>query len=159
MIIDNSKTEEPRVMTEESDDDDAEFMAKVNVYLGNSQEDESIFPSLPSRALEGILRKSSSTKMVQFAVDDDFGLSNPEVDASKSKQELLSKIARLTEVLREAENQVSVEQSKRKKKESNLLKLAKELKKRIAQQEMDKEKIEEVRFLDAAKAPGISSSC
>ena len=155
---DCNTTEKPRDMMEDSDDDEADFMAKVNVYLSGSQEDETILPSLPSQSLEGILRKSSSTKTVQFAVDD-FGLSNPEIDASKSKQELLSEIARLTEVLREAENQVSLEQSKRKKKESNLMKLAKELKKRIAQQAMDKEKIEEVSFFDATSATFTPSRC
>jgi hypothetical protein len=152
MLFEDSRTKDPTLMTDESDDDD-EFMAKVNVYLNERQEDESSWSS-PGKALEGILRKSSSLKTVQFAIDED-GLSNPETDASKSKQELLAKITRLTEVLREAENQVAIEQTKRKKKERNLLKLAKELKKRITQHELEQEKIEEVSVVDSTRPASI----
>jgi hypothetical protein len=151
MIFENNNTQDkPTSMTrdyddDDDDDDDEDFMAKVNVYLNSRQDDESTSSS-PSKALEGILRKSASTKTVQFALDND-GMGDPEIDSSKSKQELLSKITRLTDMLREAESQVALEQNKRKKKERNLLKLAKELKKRIAQEESEKEKIEEVGFL------------
>lgn len=143
MIAEDVKTEEATSMSDDEDDEDEDdFLTKVNVYLNSRHEDESTAVT-SNGGLEGILRKSSSTKRVQFEVDDD-SLRSSEVDASKTKQELLSKITRLTEVLRETENLVSIEQSKRKKKEKNLVKLAKELKKRIAQHDVDKAKIEEV---------------
>lgn len=154
MIFEDSKVEDSTMMTEESDDDD-DFMAKVNVYLTDRQDDDSMVAS-PGKALGGVLRKSSSsnTKSVKFAIEGD-ELRQPEVDESKTKQELLSKISRLTELLQEAESVVSLEQSKRKKKERNLVRLAKELKKRNVQQELEKERIEEVSLLpgDVFKIP------
>jgi len=125
---------------EGEEDDDDDFMETVNVYL-NAREDASV----EGKALEGILRRNSSvvSKTVKFADEEDV-IGTP-VDKSKSKQELLAKISRLTELLREAEELASIERDKRKKNEKNLLKLAKEMKKRNAQQEADKHRIEEVR--------------
>jgi len=125
----------------EDDDDDSDFMEKVNVYL-YAREDPSNKDS-SNKALESILRRNSSTmsKSVSFAVD---GVDAGD-DSFKSKPELMAKISRLMELLRQAEEVTSIEKDKRKKKEKNLLKLAKELKKRIAQQVADKERIEEVR--------------
>lgn len=135
-----SKAQEPLVGSwEEGDDDDDDFMEKVNVYLnspdGSSNDD---------KALEGILRKSSSvmSKTVKFADEDD--VDDPKSDASKSRQELLTKISRVTELLRQAEELAVIEKDKRRKKEKNLLKLARELKKRNAQEISDKARIEEV---------------
>lgn len=119
-------------------EDDDEFMEQVNVYL-NAREG----PSSEDQALESILKKSPSVKTVKFAMDD--AIFDPQLDKSKSTQELLSKVSRLTEMVQEAEEIATLERDKRKKKEKSLLKLAKELKKRNTQKEMDNEKMEEVR--------------
>ena len=89
----------------------------------------------------GILRKE---KVVKFA-DDEAEKLDARRDKARNRQELLSKIARLTDQLKDTEKQLSVEKEKRKKKEKNLVKLAKELKKRNQKRENDLERIEEVR--------------
>ena len=111
---------------------------QVNVYWNPRQR-----ASSSDKNLESILKRSSSIKTVTFAMDDT--ILDPQGDEAKSKQELLSKISTLTDMLRDAEAQFILEREKRKKKEKNLLKLAKELKKRNLQQEIEKEMIEAVR--------------
>lgn len=124
----------------EGDSDGEEFMQKVNVYL---QTESKLNES--SRALEGILRRNSSlNKVVKFAMDEEKA-EESRLDAERSRNELLTKIARLTDMLKEAEEQIAIEKDKRKKKEKNLLKLAKELKKRNIEREREKDKMEEVR--------------
>jgi hypothetical protein len=121
--------------------DDAEFMEKVNVYLNSRNSMNS-----SSTALEGILRRNSTfnSKVVKFEMDEE-ELEDAKLDADRSRQELLAKIARLTDLLKDAENQITMERDKRKKKEKNLMKLAKELKKRNQQKENDMDRLEEVR--------------
>ena len=122
-----------------SESDDEEFMDRVNFYL-NSQDSA----GQSNSALEGILKRTSSfNKSVKFEIDE-AEREDARLDAERSRQELLSKIARLTDMLKEAENQISLERDKRKKKEKNLMKLAKELKKRNLQKEKDMDKMEEV---------------
>lgn len=129
------------IYDDNDEDDDEEFMAKVNVYLNAREESPS-----DHRALEGILRRSSSIRPKTVKFDDE--LNDPKSDTSKSKQELLEKVSKLSDMLRDMEAQVSLERDKRRKKEKYLFKLAKELKKRNAQQEVDKERLEEVRPVD-----------
>lgn len=122
-----------------NDSDEEEFMEKVNVYLSERESEE-------EGTLDGILRRNSSiNKTVKFAMDEE-ELEDAELDAERSRQDLLTKIARLTDMLKEAEEQITTEKDKRKKKEKNLLKLAKELKKRNIQREADKDRMEEVRL-------------
>jgi hypothetical protein len=122
-----------------NDSDEEEFMEKVNVYLSERESEE-------EGTLDGILRRNSSmNKTVKFAMDEE-ELEDAELDAERSRQDLLTKIARLTDMLKEAEEQMTTEKDKRKKKEKNLLKLAKELKKRNIQREADKDRMEEVRL-------------
>jgi hypothetical protein len=87
-------------------------------------------------------------KVVTFA-DDEAEKLDARRDKARSRQELLSKITRLTDSLKITEQQLAIEKEKRKKKEKNLLKLAKELKKRNQKRESEREKdlshIEEVR--------------
>jgi hypothetical protein len=138
---DDDDDDEPEYEYEDDDDDDDDnFMEQVNVYL-NAREGS---PSSEDQTLEGILKKNSFRKTVKFAMDDDI-FDPGSSDEAKSQQELLSKISKLTGMLREAEEQSALERDRRKKKEKSLLKLAKELKKRNAQQETDEEKMEEVR--------------
>ena len=133
-----SAVEEKRT-TEDNEDD--EFMDQVNVYLKSSS------GTRESRAeLEGLLARSPSiNKVVKFAIDED---EKEDANVERSRQDLQDKINKLTEMLREAEQQISEEKDKRKKKEKNLMKLAKELKKRNTQREKDLEKMEEVRNTD-----------
>jgi hypothetical protein len=87
---------------------------------------------------------ASREKVVKFA-DDVAEQRDARRDKERSRGELLAKIARLTDMLKDAEKAVDVEKEKRKKKEKNLLKLAKELKKRNQKRESDLERMEEVR--------------
>jgi hypothetical protein len=82
-------------------------------------------------------------KVVKFA-DDVAEQRDARRDQERNRKELLSKIARLTDMLKDAEKAVDVEKEKRRKKEKNLLKLAKELKRRNQKRETDMERIEEV---------------
>jgi septal ring factor EnvC (AmiA/AmiB activator) len=82
-------------------------------------------------------------KVVKFA-EDEAQKHDAERDQERSRQELLSKIARLTESFSEAQQQIKDEKDKRKKKEKSLLKLAKELKKRNLAREKDEDRLEEV---------------
>jgi hypothetical protein len=84
-------------------------------------------------------------KTVKFA-DEIMEESDAARDKDRNRKELLAKIARLTDMLKDAEKAVEVEKEKRKKKEKNLFKLAKELKKRNLKRESDLERIEEVRL-------------
>jgi NADH dehydrogenase/NADH:ubiquinone oxidoreductase subunit G len=117
--------------------DDEEFMQKVDLYLNSRDSTTSV----------GILGGNASfSKVVKFAVDEE-ELEDAAKDTDRTRQELLHKISRLTVLLKEAEEQNMIERDKRKKKEKNLMKLAKELKKRNAQKEYDMERMEEVRLL------------
>ena len=133
---------------DDSDDDD-DFMEQVNVYLNTRESlvDDS------NTALESILRRTSSVKTVKFAMDE-AEIEDAKKDAARNRQELLARIARLTEMLKAAEDQISLERDKRKKKEKNLMKLAKELKKRNAEREREMERMEEVCFIAISAQPG-----
>ncbi len=85
-------------------------------------------------------------KVVKFAVDV-AEQEEADRDKGRSRKELLTKIARLTDMLKDAEKAAEVEKEKRKKKERNILKLAKELKKRNQKRDSDLERLEEVRDL------------
>jgi hypothetical protein len=82
-------------------------------------------------------------RVVKFA-DDEAEKRDARRDKDRSRQELLSKIARLTDQLKDVQSQVEVEKDKRKKKEKSLLKLAKELRKRNTQKGRDTDRMEEV---------------
>ena len=83
------------------------------------------------------------TKVVKFAQDEAEKF-DAQRDKERSRQELLSKIARLTDTLTDAQKQIQTEKDKRKKKEKSLLKLAKELKKRNIVREKEEDRLEEV---------------
>ena len=83
-------------------------------------------------------------KVVKFA-DDEAEKYDAQRDQERSRQELLTKIARLTETLNDTQEQIQTEKNKRKKKEKSLLKLAKELKKRNSIREQEADRLEEVR--------------
>lgn len=82
-------------------------------------------------------------KAVKFA-EDIAEQREAHLDKERSRKELLTKINRLTDTLKDAEKALEVEREKRKKKERNLLKLAKELKKRNQKRDSDLERMEEV---------------
>lgn len=82
-------------------------------------------------------------KVVKFA-EDEAEKYDAQQDQERSRQELLSKIGRLTDILNEAQAQIKVEKDKRKKKEKSLVKLAKELKKRNLVREKEEDRIEEL---------------
>ena len=77
---------------------------------------------------------------------DLYGWKDRLTDQQRSRVDLLSKIARLNDSLREAEKKLETEKDKRKKKEKSLMKLAKELKKRTSQKDKDADRLEEVRY-------------
>jgi len=83
------------------------------------------------------------TKVVKFAQDEAEKF-DAQRDKERSRQELLSKIARLTDTLTDAQKQIQTEKDKRKKKEKSLLKLAKELKKRNIVREKEEDRLEEL---------------
>jgi hypothetical protein len=87
----------------------------------------------------------SREKVVKFA-DEVAEQRDARRDQERNREELLSKIARLSDMLKDTEKVVEAEKEKRKKKEKNLLKLAKELKKRNQKHEADIERLEEVRM-------------
>lgn len=113
--------------------DSEEFVDEVNVYLKTTTSDG----PLPDVSPE------NSSKAVKFAIDE-AEREDSRRDHSRSPQELLAKIARLTDLLRVAEEQISTEKDKRRKKEKSLLKLAKELKKRNQIRDKEMERMEEV---------------
>jgi septal ring factor EnvC (AmiA/AmiB activator) len=84
-----------------------------------------------------------TNKVVKFA-QDEAEKYDAQRDKERSRQELLSKIARLTDTLTDAQKQIQIEKDKRKKKEKSLLKLAKELKKRNVVREKEEDRLEEV---------------
>lgn len=126
-------------------------LLNLRVYpSGGSDEDEDVDKILFEDAQEEeddihFIMSSPPGKVVKFA-DDVAEQQDAKRDHGKSRSELLTKIARLTDVLKDAEMAVDVEKEKRKKKEKNLLKLAKELKKRNQKREGDIERMEEVRL-------------
>lgn len=147
MALEDTKTEDsvvkqhvPYVDDDDDDDDldDEDFMAKVSVYL-NTRDESS---ASETKVLESILRRNSSIRAKTVTFDDEFV--DLKSDTTKTKQELVSEITRLTCLLRDSEEQVSLERDKRRKKDKYVFKLAKELKKRNAQQVADKEKLEEL---------------
>jgi hypothetical protein len=105
----------------------------------NDDSDYDVTPQPPASILK------TGEKTVKFA-DEIMEESDAARDKDRNRKELLAKIARLTDMLKDAEKAVEVEKEKRKKKEKNLFKLAKELKKRNLKRESDLERIEEVRL-------------
>lgn len=83
------------------------------------------------------------SRVVKFA-DDEADKFDAQLDKDRSREELLSKITRLTTHLNDLQKQVQFERDKRKKKEKSLLKLAKELKKRNLIKERDEDRFEEL---------------
>ena len=139
---------------DDDDLDDADFMAKVNVYLNSKEESAS-----EKKVLESILRRNSSIRSKSVTFNDEFlDLTS---DTNKTKQELVAEISRLTHLLRESEGQVSLQREKRRKKDKYICKLAKELKKRNAQQEADQQRLEEVSqtFHDGIISGSLSTLC
>jgi hypothetical protein len=65
-------------------------------------------------------------------------------DTEKNHEELILKVAKVMDKLKQAEMDLSAEKAIRKKKEKNLMKLAKELKKRNLQKEGDAERLQKV---------------
>lgn len=94
---------------EDDDSSSEEFMDKVNVYLNAS-------PSSAVEEIKGILRPQSSTKSVKFSFDQEEE-EDAKRDLGRSREELLGKIAKLTDILKDCEKQVQDEKDKRKKKE------------------------------------------
>ena len=85
----------------------------------------------------------NGAKVVKFEADEE-EKEDARRDGDRSRPELLAKIERLTRLLAVSHAQESEEKDKRKKKEKNLMKLAKELKKRNAQRDIDADRMEEV---------------
>ena len=120
---------------------------KTKSLLGEEKKDESFNHSFSISAFEddgSDEGDEGKSKMVKFA-EDEAEKQDAQLDQERSRQELLSKIARLTDILNEAQQQVQAEKDKRKKKEKSLLKLAKELKKRNLVREKEEDRLEEVR--------------
>jgi hypothetical protein len=90
----------------EDEDSEDEFMEQVKVYLNTSS----------SSALQGLVDRTPSQKTVTFSVDEE-EKKDAELDYDRSREELLSKIARSTDLLKESEMQMAEEKDKRKKKE------------------------------------------
>lgn len=91
--------------------------------------------------------RASKHHAVTFAMDEEEEDNQQDrlSDQQRSRVELLSKISSLTKALREAERKYFTERERSKKKGKSLVKLAKELKKRSAQKELDADRLEEVR--------------
>ena len=120
---------------------------KIDSLLGEEKKDDSFNHSFSISAVDDDGSEANDevkTKLVKFA-EDEAEKQDAELDQERSRQELLSKIARLTDILSEAQQQVQAEKDKRKKKEKSLLKLAKELKKRNLVREKEEDRLEEVR--------------
>ncbi len=120
---------------------------KIDSLLGEEKKDDSFNNSFSISAVDDDGSEANDevkTKLVKFA-EDEAEKQDAELDQERSRQELLSKIARLTDILNEAQQQVKAEKDKRKKKEKSLLKLAKELKKRNLVREKEEDRLEEVR--------------
>jgi hypothetical protein len=126
----------------EEDDEVDNILLTFSPTLGGISEDEQhLFVDdldNPNHMME------NPNKIVKF-VDDEEKKMDAERDKERSRQELLSKIVRLTDLLMVAEKQLLTEKEKRKKKEKTLMKLAKELKRRMSQKDKDSDRIEEVR--------------
>ncbi len=119
---------------------------KLESLLGEEKKDDDFNHSFSMSAVEDDGSDGNDevkNKMVKFA-EDEAEKEDAQLDQERSRQELLSKIARLTDILNEAQQQVQAEKDKRKKKEKSLLKLAKELKKRNLVREKEEDRLEEV---------------
>ena len=92
---------------------------------------------------EDDVEDDEKNRVVKFA-DVEAEKHDAQRDQERSRQELLSKIARLTDTLKEAQEQIQFERDKRKKKEKSLLKLAKELKKRNLVKDQEEDRCAEV---------------
>lgn len=90
----------------EAEDSEEEFMEQVKVYLNTSS----------SSALQGLVNRTPSKKAVKFSIDEE-EKKDAEEDYSRSREELLSRIAHLTVLLKESEMHMAEEKDKRKKKE------------------------------------------
>jgi len=119
---------------------------KLESLLGEEKKDEEFNHSFSISAVEDDGSDGNDevkNKIVKFA-EVEAEKEDAQLDQERSRQELLSKIARLTDILNEAQHQVQAEKDKRKKKEKSLLKLAKELKKRNLVREKEEDRLEEL---------------
>jgi len=92
---------------------------------------------------DSVEEDQEKNKTVKFA-DVEAEKFDAQRDQERSRQELLVRIARLTETLKDAQQEIKMEKDKRKKKEKSLLKLAKELKKRNLLKEQNEDRFEEL---------------
>ena len=113
----------------------------LDSLLGEEKKDDEFNHSFSISAEED--ESEAKNRVVKFA-EVEAEKQDAQLDQERSRQELLSKIARLTGTLNDAQMQVQAERDKRKKKEKALLKLAKELKKRNLAREKEEDRLEEV---------------
>ncbi|KAG7355067.1 hypothetical protein IV203_004423 [Nitzschia inconspicua] len=114
-------------------DEDEDTNTVEKLLFEDIQEDEDV----------RFVMSGTREKVVKFA-DDVAEEQDAKRDKERSRKELLARIARLTDMLKNAEKAAELEKEKRKKKEKNLLKLAKEMKKRNQKREGDLERMEEL---------------
>ena len=99
---------------QEDESSEEDLMQRVNLFLNTS--------TVSSTPSQGLSSQASSTqtslkkKGVSFSMDEE-EKREAELDFDRSREELLSKIARLNGLLKEKEQQLVDEKDKRKKKE------------------------------------------
>jgi hypothetical protein len=144
------KTPPPRQSTsiEAVFSDDSEN-SEVNIYSDTFTEDDDVNPlersliksilgksdrSINGYEIAGEGMRSSEKKGVSFNIAPD-STDSSVADIDKSKDELFAKLEKVEMNLRQAEIDLTAERTLKKKKERNLIKLAKELNKRASEQE------------------------
>jgi hypothetical protein len=158
-------------LTMEGDEDDAPIDLKYvrSILTGQALDgdDGNRFSSMDDRALYGRFSSlgEDSQHSAPAAVEQKSvtwtGIDSPassRADSTKTRDELIAKIEKLKSKLRQAQIDHSAEKTIRRKKERNLVKLAKELNKRANNDDDRDKEVKKVRRLDHCCSPSLESS-
>lgn len=152
--LDDEEDEDDEDDTEDIDNDELLLNVDANRDGGAASASETCPPSDSILKKDASRSSSGSGKSVKgsvtFAMDvlqdvDDYDEERDQQQQQRTTTQLLDKISRLQKSLREAQIKCETERQRSKKKGKNLVKLAKELKKRQHQKERDADRLEEVR--------------
>lgn len=140
ILADNSEGREIDIYTDDTTEDDVNPLERslIKSILGRSDRSLNGYEIVGESPFKSTEKKGVSFNIAPGSADSSVA------DIDKSRDELYTKLDKTEMKLKQAEIDLSAEKTTRKKKERNLIKLAKELNKRASEQESREAEISKV---------------
>ena len=140
MMVDNSEGREIDIYADDTTEDDVNPLERslIKSILGRSDRSLNGYEIVGESPMKSTEKKGVSFNIAPGSADSSVA------DIDKSRDELYTKLDKIEMKLKQAEIDLSAEKTTRKKKERNLIKLAKELNKRASEQEIREAEISKV---------------